>query len=97
MDYYLKTTSKEEFIQDLNRVGIEIELTGDYYQDDIIIIDWIGLIPNPVQLDENGEIIGEITYRDGLHVNIRHISTIDVSMFINTTEVYPQVPYRVFS
>lgn len=97
MDYYLKTTSKEEFIQDLNRVGIEIELTGDYYQDNIIIIDWIGLIPNPVQLDENGEIIGEITYRDGLHVNIRHISTIDVSMFINTTEVYPQVPYRVFS
>jgi hypothetical protein len=97
MDYYLKTTSKEEFIEDLNRAGIEIEFTGDYYQDDTIIIDWIGLIPNPIELDENNNIIGEITYKDGLHVNIRHVSTIDISAFIHTTNVYPQIPYRVFS
>ena len=97
MDYFLKTTSKEAFIQDLQLSGIEIEMPDNYYQDGNIIIDWIGLIPNPIQYDENGEIIGEITYRDGLHVNIRHVSTIDITKFINTTEVYPQIPYRIFS
>ena len=97
MDYFLKTTSKEAFIQDLQLSGIEIEMPDNYYQDENIIIDWIGLIPNPIQYDENGEVVGEITYRDGLHVNIRHVSTIDITKFINTTEVYPQIPYRLFS
>jgi len=97
MDYYLKTTSKEDFIQDLTKVGIIIDSLDNYYQDNIIIIDWIGLIPNPIQVDENGDVIGEITYKDGLHVNIRHTFTIDVNSFDYTTEVYPQLPYRMFS
>lgn len=45
MDYYLKTTSKEDFLEDLQTIGINIQMSGDYYQDSSIIIDWIGLIP----------------------------------------------------
>jgi hypothetical protein len=97
MDYYLRTTSKESFLQDLAKAGIEIELEENYYQDDQIIIDWIGLIPNPVELDEEGNPVGEITYREGQHVNIRSVEEIDVSLFENTVAVYPNRSYRTFS
>ena len=97
MDYYLKTTSKEAFLQDLQRVGIEIEMEGNYFQDDKIIIDWIGQIPNTIETDEEGNIIGEITYKAGQHVNIRSVQPIDVSLFQDTQDVYPEQPYRMFS
>jgi len=97
MDYYLKTTSKQDFIQDLTTIGIEITLENNYYQDENIIIDWIGQIPNPIELDENGELIGEVTYKEGEHVNIRSIQEIDITQFQNTVDVYPNVPYRIFS
>jgi hypothetical protein len=86
MDYYLKTTSKEAFLQDLSNAGFEIEMEGDYYQDKNIIIDWIGLIPNEIEGDE-----------EGLHVNIRSREPIDISKFENTQDVYPSPPYRIFS
>jgi hypothetical protein len=54
MDYYLKTTSKQAFLQDLQNAGIEIELENNYYQDENLIIDWIGQIPNPIEFDETG-------------------------------------------
>lgn len=97
MDYYLRTTSKEAFLQDLQRAGLEIEIQENYYQDEKIIIDWIGQIPNPIETDEEGNIIGEITYKEGLHVNIRTSQPIDVSVFENTQDVYPEQPYRMFS
>lgn len=97
MDYYLRTTNKEDFIQDLQRAGIEIEMEGNYFQDENIIIDWIGLIPNTVEVDEEGNIIGEITYKEGLHVNIRSVNIIDITLFENTLDVYPEIPYRMFS
>lgn len=97
MDYYLRTESKEAFIEDLKNANIEIQELDNYYQDDKIIIDWIAQIPNPIQTDEEGNIIGEITYREGQHVNIRSVEPIDVSVFINTQDVYPDTPYRVFS
>ena len=97
MDYYLRTTSKESFLQYLASLGLEIDLENNYYQDENIIIDWIGQIPNPIETDEDGNLIGEITYKEGLHVNIRSVEHIDVSLFQNTTDVYPEIPYRVFS
>lgn len=97
MDYYLITTSKEAFLQDLQRAGIEIEMEGNFYQDENIIIDWVGLIPNPVETDDEGNIIGEITYIDGQHVNIRSVEPIDISLFKNTFDVYPNKPFRTFS
>jgi hypothetical protein len=97
MDYYLKTTSKEDFLKDLNQIGIDIQFDNNYYQDMDIIIEWIGLIPNPIQTDENGNLIGEVTYRDGEHINIRSVNPIDISLFKNTVSVYPQIPYRMFS
>lgn len=97
MDYYLKTTSKEAFLEDLQRIGIEIEMEGTYYQDENIIIDWIGQIPNPVEYNEEGEPIGEITYKEGQHVNIRSINELDINKFQYTVSVYPEIPYRIFS
>jgi len=97
MDYYLKTTNKQAFLQDLKNAGIEIELQNNYYQDENLIIDWIGQIPNPIEFDETGEPIGEITYKEGEHVNIRAINPIDTTAFQNTHDVYPAIPYRMFS
>jgi hypothetical protein len=97
MDYYLKTTSKEAFIEDLKNANIEIGELDNYYQDDKIIIDWIGQIPNPVEVDEEGNVIGEVTYIEGQHVNIRTIEPIDISLFENTVNVHPNKPFRVFS
>jgi hypothetical protein len=97
MDYYLRTTSKGAFIQDLANAGYEVEMEENYFQDENLIIDWIGQIPNPIETDEEGNLIGEITYKSGLHVNIRSVESIDVSLFQHTQDVYPEVPYRVFS
>jgi hypothetical protein len=106
MDYYLRTKSKEEFIEDLKRVGINITLEKNYFQNKNIIVDWIGLIPNEIQdenfgvFDENGEMLEnsyEITYKEGQHVNIRSIEEIDITKFENTEDVYPVPPYRKFS
>ena len=97
MDYYLKTTNKQEFLQDLANAGIDIQLENNYYQDENIIIDWIGQIANPVEIDEEGNIIGEITHKEGEHVNIRSVTPINVSIFNHSSEVYPEPPYRMFS
>jgi hypothetical protein len=97
MDYYLKTTSKDDFIEDLKKIGIEILLVDNYYQDQNILIDWIGLIHNPIEFDQNDEIIGEITYKEGEHVNIRSMEVLDIQLFENTKVVYPEIPYRIFS
>lgn len=97
MDYYLKTTSKEYFIHDLSLLDIGIELEDDYFQDKTIIIDWIGLIPNPVEIDEEGDTIGEITFKEGFHVNVRSVDPIAIEIFNHTHLIYPSTPYRVFS
>ena len=97
MDYYLKTSNKTDFLQDLSLIGIAADLQGGYYQDQSIIIDWIGQIPNPVEVDDNGEIIGEITYKEGLHVNIRSSHELDIDLFQHTVSIYPETPYRIFS
>jgi hypothetical protein len=97
MDYYLRTISKELFLQDLKDTGIDIEISGNYYQDNDIIIDWIGKIPNKFNLDVDGNLIGEITYKEDYHVNIRSLNPIDISLFKNTFDVHPSTPYRIFS
>lgn len=94
MDYYLKTTTKEDFLQDLILVDIEIDYFEHYFQNQSIIIDWIGQIPI---IDENAEPIDEIIYNEGQYVNIRSIEAIDVSKFNNTKDVHPNKPYRIFS
>lgn len=81
----------------MENVGYNIDLTYDYYQDDYIIVEWLGIIPNPPVLDGNGNIVGETTYRDDVYVNVRSINDIDITLFQNTTSVHPEIPYRVFS
>lgn len=97
MDYYLKTTSKEDFIQDLLSIGIEIVDFENYFQNELLIIDWIGQITNLIEYDENGEIIGELTFKEGYHVNIRSVEEIDLINLIHCESVLPNTPYRMFS
>jgi hypothetical protein len=97
MDYYLKTTSKEDFIQDLLSIGIEIVNFENYFQNELLIIDWIGQIPNPIEYDESGEIIGELTFKTGQHVNIRSVDEIDLSEFSHSESVFPNSAYGMFS
>lgn len=107
MDYYLRTSLKQAFIEDLQRVGIQVELQDNYYQDQTIIIDWIGLVPLPVELDESDlqlfrdedypvEPTGA-QYYEGQHVNIRSVNLIDITLFANTVDVHPVTPFRMFS
>jgi hypothetical protein len=97
MDYYLKTISKEDFIQDLLSIEIEIVELENYFQNEVIIIDWIGQIPNPIEYTESGEPIGEITFKEGYHVNIRSVDEIDLSEFSHSESIFPNAPYRMFS
>jgi hypothetical protein len=97
MNYYLKTTSKEDFIQDLLSIGIEIVELENYFQNEVIIIDWIGQIPNPIEYTQSGEPIGEITFKEGYHVNIRSVDEIDLSDFSHSESIFPNAPYRMFS
>jgi len=97
MDYYLRTTSKEDFLQDLKEAGIHIQMEGDYYQDTEMCIDWIGLIPNSVEIDDQDAPLGEMTFKTGQHVNIRTVRSLDTSLFQRTTDVHPDPPYRMFS
>lgn len=97
MKYYFKTRTKTDFIQDLERAGIHVNMETNYYQDSNIVVDWIGLIPEKMEYDENGNPIGQITYKAGQFVNVQSTSAIDLGAFMHTTEVFPDPPYRTFS
>jgi len=97
MDYYLKTTSKEDFIQDISSIEIEILDFKNYFQNETIIIDWIGQIPNPIEYTESGEPVSEITFIVGQQVNIRSVDEIDLSDFSHSESIFPNEPYRMFS
>jgi hypothetical protein len=97
MDYYLKTTTKEDFLQDIQKIIPQLEELDTYYQDHDLILDWIGTIYYPFETNEMGEIIGEIIPREGQYLNIRSREPIDISVFTHTDMVYPEIPQRVFS
>lgn len=89
IDYYLRTQSLEQFKSDMLKINIEVELDNNYFQNEEMAIDWIGLIP--INLDSNEQI-----NKNGYFVNIRSKIPIDLSLFDSTVQVYPDSPFRVF-
>jgi len=60
--------------------------------------DIIGLIVDtPAELDENGEIISDATYVDGVHVNIRAIGEDTSALEAYRVDPEPNTPARVWA
>jgi hypothetical protein len=97
MDYYFITTSKEDFINDMNKIGLYINVEENYFQDEKIIVDWVGKIVKENIYDEDKVEIIDIIYFDGLHVNVRSVDILDIELFVNTFAVSPNYPRRMFS
>lgn len=88
-DIFLKADTREALDDHLATHDIIIQ--GNYYQDDSMIIDWIGKVPRSVNQD------GEVTeWYSGYRFNVRLIDE-SVNIFSVFTEVSPDIPYRVFS
>lgn len=89
-DLYLKATSYAALISYLTENGIE--MTGEYFQNEQFIIDWIGKVPKIID-EETGEVTEWFTqYR----FNVRLLDE-SVTLFDSFTSVHPETPYRIFS
>ena len=95
-DYYLNvaTAKKAAFLNELP-AKIKAAFDDKYYQDEDIIIDWIGKVPNTT-----APVTGDVlTWKAGQHFNIRVLNPAfedKVERFINATRFTPVIPYRMF-
>lgn len=108
-DYYLIISDVEMFKAEMLNAGYDLGgLDCSYCELGDMIIDWIGKIEEPLtpeQYQENAEaqlnkepLPHTITYKEGLHLNIRLLNgELDTSAFLTTQFVEPTTPYRVFS
>lgn len=87
-DYFFKTPDRTVLSQ------LEIEMEGDYYQDENFIIDWIGKLPKT--FDDEGHVT---SWTENERFNVRVINPEYETTFDNLTgavPVAPETPYRVF-
>lgn len=76
-DYKFRTTSKQDFIDDMAKLGFPVEqvtqdaIEAGYYQSPDFCLIWLGKLANPYQIDEEGNPVGEITYIDDYFVDVR--------------------------
>jgi len=93
-DLYLKATSLEALQIHLiaNDVIKEAsEMTG-YFQNEDLIIDWIGKVPK-VTDEETGEVT---EWYPDFRFNVRLLDETS-TLFDTFQSVFPETPYRVFS
>ena len=76
-DYKFRTTSKQDFIADMAKLGFPVErvtqeaIEAGYYQSPDFCVIWLGKLADHYDVDEEGNPIGEITYIDGYFVDVR--------------------------
>ena len=106
-DLYLKFASEDEMRSVLfekvptawdntdqeNPIETEWEEQQLYRNTDIIGL----IVDTPAELDENGEIISDATYVDGVHVNIRAIGEDTSALEAYRVDPEPNTPARVWA
>ena len=106
-DLYLKFASEDEMRSVLfekvptawdntdpeNLIETEWEEQQLYRNTDIIGL----IVDTPAELDENGEIISDATYVDGVHVNIRAVGEDTSSLEDYRVDPEPNTPARVWA
>ena len=106
-DYYLKFENEEQMRSVLfekvptawdntdqeNPIETEWEEQQLYRNTDIIGL----IVDTPAELDENGEIISDATYVDGVHVNIRAIGEDTSALEAYRVDPEPNTPARVWA
>jgi hypothetical protein len=104
-DYYLKFSDEEQMRSVLfekvptawdntdqeNPIETEWEMRQRYRNTDIVGL----IVDTPAELDEEGEVVTEATYVDGIHVNIRAVGE-DTSA-LEAYRVEPNTPARVWA
>lgn len=76
-DYKFRTTSKEDFISDMGKLGFPIDIVSKeaieagYYQSPAFCVIWLGKLANPYEVDEEGNPTEPITYIEGNFVDVR--------------------------
>ena len=108
-DYYLKFESEEQMRSvlfekvptkfedatepDGEPVAVEWEERQLYRNTDIVGL----IVDTPAELDEEGEIISEATYVDGVHVNIRAVGEDTSALESYRVDPEPNTPARVWA
>lgn len=89
-DLYLKATSFTALKAHLSANSITME--SNYFQNEGVIIDWIGKVPETFDL-ETGEVLSYFTQH---RFNVRLLND-SLTLFDIFTNVFPETPYRTFS
>lgn len=107
-DYYLKFENEEQMrsvlfekvptkfedaTEDGEPVAVEWEERQLYRNTDIIGL----IVDTPAELNENGEIISDATYVDGVHVNIRAVGEDTSALEAYRVDPEPNTPARVWA
>ena len=106
-DLYLKFASEDEMRSVLfekvptawdntdqeNPIETEWEERQRYRNTDIVGL----IVDTPAELDEEGEIISDATYVDGIHVNIRAIGEDTSALEAYRVDPEPNTPARVWA
>lgn len=93
-DLFLKATSLEALQIHLisNDVIKEAPEMISYFQNEDLVIDWIGKVPQTTDA-ETGEVL---TWYPDYRFNVRLLDETN-TLFDTFTNVFPETPYRVFS
>lgn len=91
----LKYTDKESAISDLISKGVYQEIEGELsYSEGIHAVVDVGiLIDQEATFDEQGNLLIELTYRDGYHFDIMSEKEIDFGV----NEIFPNNPKHSFA
>ena len=76
-----------------NPIETEWEMRQRYRNTDIVGL----IVDTPAELDEEGEVISDATYVDGVHVNIRAVGEDTSSLEDYRVDPEPNTPARVWA
>ena len=76
-----------------NPIETEWEMRQRYRNTDVVGL----IVDTPAELDENGEIISDATYVDGVHVNIRAVGEDTSALEAYRVDPEPNTPARVWA
>ena len=107
-DYYLKFENEEQMrsvlfeqvptkfedaTEDGEPVAVEWEERQLFRNTDIVGL----IVDTPAELDEEGEVVSDATYVDGVHVNIRAVGEDTSSLEDYRVDPEPNTPARVWA